>query len=340
MDTLTHALSGALLARATAIRDPRPDHPPLTVRTGVGFAVAAFPDIDFLLRWVDPLMFLNWHRGHTHSIVLLPLWALLLAVLLRWIIRGRYPLRALLGVCALALAIHIAGDVITSYGTRVLVPLSDVRVSLPTTFIIDPWFTGIIVLGLLASWLWRSPRAAAAGLALLVAYVGLQGSWYREALELARHHAADRGLEASAAHALPQPFLPVHWKLIIRDGDAYHQSYVRLHGAPPNAGVDDAWWRRIAAAYRALEDLEWTTVRQFGEEHRALAREAWTRPEFASFRKFAMFPYVYRLERGAQRTCAWFSDLRFVLDELTPPFRYGMCRANGTDRWSLERLTR
>ena len=44
MDTLTHALSGALLARATA----SPENPalPLTRRVAIGAVVGAFPDID------------------------------------------------------------------------------------------------------------------------------------------------------------------------------------------------------------------------------------------------------------------------------------------------------
>ena len=340
MDTLTHALSGALLARATAPRRPGPGSLPLATRTWVGFLAAAFPDIDFALSWVDSLLYLNWHRGHTHSVVLLPLWTLLLAFVSHRLLRGRYPLRAFYGVCALGVAIHIAGDVITTYGTRIFVPLSDVRVSLPTTFIIDPWFTGILAAGLLASMLWPPRRAAAAGLLVLAAYVGLQGLWYREALELARDFAAERGLSPGAAHAMPQPFSPVNWKLVVTDGDIYHQAYVRLHGRPVTARPDDPWWRRVAAAYRQPDEVHWNIVEHFGDERRNLAREAWKHPGFSGFRQFAVLPFLYGIDEDADRTCVWFTDLRFVLESLTPPFRYGMCREGEDGEWRLERLGR
>ena len=48
MDTLTHALSGALLARATAPAVPRPDQLNLRLRMTTGFLSAAFPDSDFV----------------------------------------------------------------------------------------------------------------------------------------------------------------------------------------------------------------------------------------------------------------------------------------------------
>ena len=57
--------------------------------------------------------------------------------------------------------IPIAGDLITSYGTMIFAPLSDARFALGTTFIIDLYFSGIIVAGLVASRCWRATRAPA-----------------------------------------------------------------------------------------------------------------------------------------------------------------------------------
>jgi inner membrane protein len=47
MDTLTHALSGALLARATAPKRDDEKTLPLRRRLLVGFLAAAAPDLDF-----------------------------------------------------------------------------------------------------------------------------------------------------------------------------------------------------------------------------------------------------------------------------------------------------
>jgi inner membrane protein len=47
----------------------------------------------------------------------------------------------------MALGAHIVGDLITGFGTIVFAPLSDWRAALGTTFIIDLWFSGIILAG-------------------------------------------------------------------------------------------------------------------------------------------------------------------------------------------------
>ena len=81
MDTLTHALSGALLARATAPRGQSANTLPLGRRMAVGFVAAAFPDIDVVVSYLSPLAYLHYHRGPTHSLILLPLWAVLTSII-------------------------------------------------------------------------------------------------------------------------------------------------------------------------------------------------------------------------------------------------------------------
>ena len=53
MDTLTHALSGALLARATAPQQADDKTLPLGRRLFVGFLAAAAPDLDFVIGYID-----------------------------------------------------------------------------------------------------------------------------------------------------------------------------------------------------------------------------------------------------------------------------------------------
>src|SRR3954470_11140487 len=145
MDTLTHALSGALLARATAPRDAPAVSLPR--RIAAGFFSCAAPDLDFVAGFFGPVVYLENHRGVTHSLLLLPLWALTLSWVLAKILREPRGWRALYGITALGIAAHIAGDLITSYGTMVLAPFSNWRAAIGTTFIIDLWFSGIIVAG-------------------------------------------------------------------------------------------------------------------------------------------------------------------------------------------------
>ena len=219
MDTLTHALSGALLARATEPKTPRPDQLPRRTRMWIGFWAAAFPDSDFIVRFIDPLTYLTTHRGITHSVVMLPLWALVLAFAFMWILRKKYSWRAFVGVIALGIGAHIVGDVITAFGTMIFAPLSDWRAQLPATFIIDPYFTGILIAGLIAAAVWKDTRRPAViGLAVLAGYVGFQGLLHQRAVAVGEAYAASRGLKEAEVSAVPQPFSPFNWMLVVEEG--------------------------------------------------------------------------------------------------------------------------
>ena len=69
-----------------------------------------------------------------------------------------------------------------------------------------------------------------------------------------------------------------------------------------------------------------------------LASQVWHAESFARFRRFALFPAVYRIDQGAERTCVWFNDLRFSLFGRDMPFRYGACRTGDTSHWQIYRL--
>jgi len=203
VDTLTHALSGALLARATAgIEKPAL---PLGRRVGIGFAAGAFPDIDVVASWISPLAYLYHHRGITHSLVMLPLWTILLSLMLALIWRKGPGWKTYVPVVAMSLAVHIAGDWITTFGTMIFAPLSDYRHGLGTTFIIDLWFTGIIVTGLLLSLVWRRSRVpAVAGMCVLAGYVVLQYVLLLQAVDFGERYAQSAGITQARVTAMPR----------------------------------------------------------------------------------------------------------------------------------------
>lgn len=342
MDTLTHALSGALLARALAPRRPAPEEPGPRARMAAGFVAAAFPDVDFALRLAGTLVYLDWHQGPTHSLVLLPAWALALAHLFARASRGRPGWRAYLAPAALGLAAHIAGDAITAYGTMLLWPLSRERFAAALAYVLDPYFTAILLAGLAAALVRPGRRAPAlAALAVLAAYLGLQAALQARALEAGRVYAQARGLSGATVHALPQPLSPFHWKILVEAGEAYHEAFVHLRRrhepapAAPGAGL----FRRIAAGYRPVSAETWSRRSRFGESalEQRLAREAWAAHGFERFRRFARFPALESVESHGARTCAWFVDLRFTLPALPPSFRFGMCREGAGAAWRLER---
>lgn len=342
MDTLTHALSGALLARATSPAQRSPHDLTLRARMAVGFLAAAFPDSDFVLRLIDTLTYLTWHQGITHSVVLLPMWALMLAHLLSWLTRRRYPWQAFFGTAVLGIAVHIAGDVFTAYGTLLLAPLSDQRFSWPFTFVIDPYFSVIVAGGLAAAMFWpERRRLAAIALTLLAGYVSFQGVLHSRAVKVGEVYAATHGLTGATVHALPQPLTPFNWKIIVSHNDVHHQALVNLWRTrrPIPPGPEAGILQKIATGYQPVAAATWKHYGRFGTtpSQAALTREAWGQEVFADFRRFAMFPALDHVESTGNRICVWFFDLRFTVASLPPSFRYGLCRANPTDSWRLER---
>ncbi len=339
MDTLTHVLSGALIARAVAPTHITAGSPGQRARMAAGGLGAGFPDIDFALRAVDTLWYLAVaHQGATHSLVLLPLWAFLIACVCGWFTGLGW--RGFFIPAALGLAIHVAGDLITAYGTMILFPLSDWRPALSWTYVLDPWFTLIIALGLLAAARWpaRARAAGIAALAMLAAYVGMQGVQHQRGVDAGVDHALALGLEHARVDALPQPLSPGHWMVIVSHGELRHVARVRL--LPGRAVVEhvpvSALLERMSAAYRHVPDWQIHTRYGATPAERGLARAAWAQDGFEDFRDFARLPVLHEVTRTGARDCAWFYDLRFLLPELPPSFVFGMCRDDDA-AWRVER---
>jgi inner membrane protein len=332
LDTLTHALSGALFARATAARPTEPEAIPCWQRVAVGAAAAAFPDVDFVASLVSPLFWIQYHRGLTHSILLLPVWALLLAWLADLVFRHPRGWRAYYAVAALGLAAHIAGDLITSFGTMIYAPLSDARVALGTTFIIDLWLTGIVVAGLALSALWkRSSMPALVASAVLVGYVGFQGLLHSQAVEFGTQYLRAQGIAGAKVSVQPGPVSPFNWVVVVDKDGEYRYASVNLvrREVAADPGPYAGYLARLSAPFNPVADAVWRKASQFGyvPEDASLAREAWNQAGFAFFRWFAQYPALYRIDRGNPSLCVWFHDLRFSRPGASSTsFLYGMCR--------------
>jgi inner membrane protein len=335
VDTLTHALSGALLARATAPKEAPQSSLPR--RVAAGFLACAAPDLDFVAYFSGPVQYLENHRGVTHSLVMLPLWALALAWLLAKILREPGGWRALYGVSVLSIGVHIAGDVITSYGTMVLAPISDWRAQIGTTFIIDLWFSGIIIGGLAASALLRRARwPAVAATLVLVGYVGFQYLQKEKAIEFGERYARDHGIREATVSAQARPVSPFNWTVFVSDADAHRFTHVNLNRREPRAyRPGDGFVATLDSVYQPLSAAQWETRSRYGEGTvRPLAEEAWNSPAMSVFRWFAELPAFETVTPGS--TCVWFIDLRFY----TPgrdsmPFRYGACQDRPGKPWRL-----
>jgi membrane-bound metal-dependent hydrolase YbcI (DUF457 family) len=156
MDPITHGITGALLGKGY-----------FSERHGAiaTFAVtlgAVFPDVDIVAEVIsrDPLAVVKYHRGITHSFVVLPLFAALLAWLTRHVARRRgmrTPSWAMLTLLyGVGIASHIFLDGTTSFGTRMWTPVSQKRVAWDLMFIIDLVLSACVLLPQVAAWVYSA----------------------------------------------------------------------------------------------------------------------------------------------------------------------------------------
>ncbi|SFL80173.1 metal-dependent hydrolase [Nitrosomonas communis] len=340
MDTLTHALSGALLVRSAEPVLPILKALPVRTRLIAGMTAAAFPDMDAVLRLVDTLTYLNWHQGPTHSLVMLPLWAFLLAHLFSKVARGRYSWRLFLIPSGLGIAIHIAEDLITSYGLMLLAPFSTERFSLPLAFVVDLWFSVIIILGLVMSHIFPEKKyIAGSALICLTIYVVFLVSLHERAKDIGMAYVQKMALPDAEISVLPQPFSPFNWQIVVLQGETYHILLVKLSSGSSAIFPDHGVLSNMLAAYQSLISAKWQQHKRFGDSpvDTMLVREAWHQPVLADFRRFAVFPQFDRIDTSEKGVCIWFYDLRFKFPMLPPSFRYGGCKEEGSANWYLQR---
>jgi len=315
LDPITHAISGVALARAL------PKHPLLRSQVMLLAVLAMLPDADYILTFISGTTYLQYHRGITHSILMLPLWTWLIYALIS---KTRTAIPAWL--IAAAIALHIGLDLITSFGTMVLAPFSDWRATFDLVFIIDPLFTACLLIPLLLTFIWKryTRTLAIVSFILMCAYLGLTLMMHHTAMQLARKD-QPAALEYSA---LPMPFSPFRWQLIASYPEHYSQTAVDfLPGFPGSTLLfTDSFVRQFSGDVQPA----WLIWRQFP----AMRAQPGIRglPGTAFYSWFARFPVL--LEHRPEQ---WiFGDLRFGAgSNPDSPFRLEINEGNPPRAWFI-----
>jgi membrane-bound metal-dependent hydrolase YbcI (DUF457 family) len=199
MDTVTHGLTGWLVARA--LPDKWKEESP-AIATAVVALGSVLPDADNAASLLGSATYLRIHRGLSHSLLGISVSSLVVALLFarfgRWKDAKRLFLLALVGQVS-----HVILDLLNAYGTQVLQPFSDARLSLDLLFVVDLVFTGIVVAGIAWSRGGRGGRARVA-MASLAVYVGFAALLHGRAVDLVRDAALRSGVRVVTVSALPQ----------------------------------------------------------------------------------------------------------------------------------------
>ena len=231
MDILTQGALGAALPQATA-----------TSRKGAvalagifGFLAGMAADLDVFIRSAeDPLLFLEYHRQFTHSLIFIPLGGLISGTTLhlligRWL--GLAFSRTLL-FCTLGYGTHGLLDFATSYGTMLFWPFSEERFSASIISIIDPLLTIPLVLLVILAGVKRSPLFARLALAWVCVYLALAAVQQNAARQMAEDLAAERGHTIERLTVKPTFGNILVWKSVYESDGRFYLDGLRAGIAP------------------------------------------------------------------------------------------------------------
>lgn len=273
MDPVTHALSGLAVAHA-GFRQRIGRIAVVAVTAG-----ALAPDLDNVMALWDQLSAIRYHRGLTHSLLGgIPLALLVAWLIFRWGGRGRY--REIAALVYLGVLVHIGLDLVTSFGTKVLYPVSATRFAWDLAFIVDPVLTAAFALPLLIAW--RQPRlakrAVGAGLVVVLLYLGLAAGARIRAAERFEAALAQRGLPAGPIAVVPQFLSPFRWMALAESPGGLYQGTVSLvsngpvplrffEQAPRNGFLERSDAIESVRLFRAFARFPWTRYVQQGDDH-------------------------------------------------------------------------
>ncbi len=256
MDNVTHTLTGLALARAGLNR--------YSARATALLIVSAnAPDIDIAGAIKGQLAYLEVHRGYTHSLVGLPVMALISMLFVAAIFRQKLPWGKAWLLCGIGVASHLLLDWTNSYGTRLLLPFSSRWFHLDITALYDGWIMAALVFGAIWPLFSRlvsreigSKERPGRAIAISVLLFFVLFDCTRAVL----HGRAVAELEARLfenaaplkAAALPEAFTPLRWQGLVETERTYETlpvntfSDVELADAriffkpPPDAAIEAA----------------------------------------------------------------------------------------------------
>jgi len=224
MDPVTQGVLGASVPQAVS----RKTH--IVAATLFGAIAGMAPDLDFLIRSdTDPLMYLQYHRQFTHSLIFIPVGSFICALVFYFALARRWQLSFKLTYlfCFLGYATHGLLDACTSYGTQLLWPFSDQRFAWNTISIVDPLFTLPLLALVITGVVRRNPQFGKLALGWVVIYHGLGIFQHQRVAGIGHELAAQRGHTPIRLEVKPSFGNLLLWKVIYELEDGYYTDAVR-----------------------------------------------------------------------------------------------------------------
>ena len=255
MDSITHTLFGLTIYKAIDKEELNKKEKYALLFTAV--VGSHLPDSDVVSKYFDSAgMYQMWHRGITHSIFMLPIWAILLFGLTYLLFKVKDKRIFFVGL--FSVFIHITSDLFNAWGTGYFEPFSSIRVAFGTISIIDFVIWGIIGVGFLLSKLkkqWKEHFIFKMVILAMATHILIQSGQGFILYQQAKNDYDQIALSAS--------FLPGHFQVIGKKGELVEIS-------------DASLWkeRTVKTSLVSQESADLNTL--FAENPKAKTLYAWS----------------------------------------------------------------
>ena len=223
MDPVTHGLIGATLSVSFS------DQKSLRPAALLGATAAMLPDLDVLIDSAsDPLLQLEYHRQFTHSLLFVPVIAVIATLLWWWLLKKRISFRQAYAFSMIGAATAGLADVFTSYGVKLLWPFAPTLFSWNLIAVFDPLFSLGLVIALEFSAYLKQRGAARYGIGWLTFYLVFALGQQVRAQNAAESLAHQRGHHPQKVIVKPTIANELLWSIRYVDSDTLYADGVRL----------------------------------------------------------------------------------------------------------------
>ena len=271
MDPLTQGIVATTAAQSISFNKK------LLIISIVGFLSGLAPDIDIFIRSKeDPLLFLEFHRQFTHSLVFIPIGGLICSILFYHLFTKRFnfTFKETYIYSVIGYATHGIIDSFTTYGTQLLWPFTTDRLAWNTISVIDPLFTIPVIILCLFTLIKNNKVYSYYAITWMILYQTFGFIQKDRAEHIINSYAISKGHQIESIEAKPSFGNIIVWKVIYSDDKNYYINAIKLgfsHIIYPGEMIkkldiknDFQWLDTDSQQFKDLERFRWFSNNYLG----------------------------------------------------------------------------
>jgi len=223
MDIISQGLLGSAVAQLGAKKSE------IRIATMIGCIAGLLADADiFIQSSTDTLLFLEYHRHFTHSLIFIPIGAFISAVICWPFAKRHLSITRIYYYAFLGYLLSGVLDAFTSYGTHLLWPFADERIAWHLISVVDPIFTLALLAGVVTGLVKRANKAPAFSLIFCAAYLTISGVQSERAATVQDEIVKARGHKIEKSIVRPTLGNIVLWRSVYRYQGNYYIDAIRV----------------------------------------------------------------------------------------------------------------